>query len=298
MNSAPSAGVVPFGDIFDLQALSLHLNGPILEWRDVKALPKKARDDAYSTSAVEELGCWTTRKENSPDPTRAYNLVRHLGVDVSYTRVPMSTRYDPSDREDDHVAFPELAALVYPRDPMLNVGSLTALAPSQAGHASVPENHLACFDTLYYATSGTRRFEWEYTWSPAWRTIGRHLGFTVEVKDIARSYLADAFGIGGRAMADIPPVGVSCPCKILSHDFFSLSQCTSGEVISGYIAQKTGSLKIPFLLALRTKNMSMTSKVNFWLSTVFIFPMYSFPQASPVKSADITSNILIIFCFD
>lgn len=170
-------------------------------------------EDAYSTSEVEELGCWTTRKENSPDPTRAYNLVRHLGVDVAYTRVPMSTRYDPSDREDDHVAFPELAALVYPRNPIVSVETLTALASSEGGHASTPENHLVCFDTLYYATSGTRRFEWEYTWAPAWRSVGRHLGFKAEVKDIARGYLAGAFGIGGRVVANIPPVGVSFPVK-------------------------------------------------------------------------------------
>lgn len=195
-SQAKSAGIVPFGDIFDLQSLRDQLQRTILEWRDVKELPVPgSSENPYTTSEIEDIGCWTTRKETVDEPIRAENLVRHLGVDASFTRVPVDTRFDPSAPEDDHVVIPKLTALVYPRNPNVAPESLQALAASPKGHWLKPDKHLTCFDTLYYATSGSRRFEWEYSWSPAWRMVGRHLLFTDAIKELGQSYLKRALKV-------------------------------------------------------------------------------------------------------
>ncbi|KDR75120.1 hypothetical protein GALMADRAFT_249033 [Galerina marginata CBS 339.88] len=198
-----SAGIIPFGDIFDLDQLRQQLRLPILEWRDVKKLPSRYSTDPYSTTKVENLGCWTTRKENEGEPIRAENVVHHLGLDVSYTRVPTFTRLEPWNRDEPHVVFPKLAALIYPRDPIASPDSFPHLAPSPFGHHLPPEAHISCFDTMYYATSGSDHYEWRFSWSPVWRTVGRHLQFTQEMKDLGRQYLARVFGLEGSE--EIPP---------------------------------------------------------------------------------------------
>ncbi|KAF8973015.1 hypothetical protein BDZ97DRAFT_1752066 [Flammula alnicola] len=198
-----SAGIIPFGDIFDLDSLRNQMRTPILEWRDVKELPSGS-SEPYSTSEVEDLGCWTTRPESEGEPIRAENVVHHLGVDVSYTRVPVRTRLQPWDREELHVVLPQLAAVTYPRNPIVNAEDLNTLAPSPRGHFLRPDQHLTCFDTLYYATSGTKPFEWQFTWSPAWRTIGRYLTFTYGMKELGRDYLLRMFQTEGLS-EEVPP---------------------------------------------------------------------------------------------
>jgi hypothetical protein len=193
-----SAGVIPFGDIFDLAELRKQLRIPILEWRDVKKLPSRYSEDPYVTSMIEPLGCWTTRKENEREPIRAENVVHHLGVDASFTRVPNWTRYQPANTDDPHVVFPELAALVHPRDPIVRPDSLKTLAPSPGGHSHLPEEHLSCFDTMYFVTSGVKPFEWQHSWSPAWVTVGRRLRFTKGMKHLGKEYLANVFSFSGQ----------------------------------------------------------------------------------------------------
>ncbi|KAH9485533.1 hypothetical protein JR316_0002443 [Psilocybe cubensis] len=198
-----SAGIIPFGDLFDLDHLRKQLRTPILEWRDVKALPSRYSADPYSTREVEPLGCWTTRKESEGNPIRAENVVHHLGLDVSYTRVPSHTRLDPSNPEETHVVFPHLAALIYPIDPIADPESFRTLAPSPGGHWDTPESQLSCFDTMYYATSGAKAFEWQYSWSPVWRTVGRHVRFTREIEDLGYQYLSNVFGLD--EAEEVPP---------------------------------------------------------------------------------------------
>jgi hypothetical protein len=172
----------------------------ILDWRDVKDLPSRYSLDPYSTSDVEQLGCWTTVKESSKSPITPGNTIHHIGLDVSYTRVPtfarLRTAYPTS--EETHVVLPQLAALIYPRNPLANPGKATVLTPSPKGHALPPDAHLSCFDSLYYASSGVKALEWEHSWSPVWHTVGKNLRFTQAVEDLAYSYMVRAFGLANR----------------------------------------------------------------------------------------------------
>jgi len=156
-----SAGIIPFGDIFDLEHLRHVLRTPILEWRDVKILSD------HNSPEIDHLGCWSTRNENARDPNRAENLVHHLGLDVSYTRVPRVTR----KLDENHVVFSQLAATIYPVHPLVSPLSLPRFATSPLGHSSSPDEKLSCFDFLYYVTSGVDLYEWRFSWSPAWQTI-------------------------------------------------------------------------------------------------------------------------------
>ena len=194
---ASSAGIIPFGDIFDLSHLRQVLRSPILEWRDVKKLPYH---NPYSNSEIEELGCWSTRKGSASDPVRADNVVHHLGLDVAYTRVPTATRLR-ANPEDDHVVFPQLAAAIYPLRPRVSSQKLPEFAPSPLGRSLSPDHQLTCFDTLYYATSGVDSFEWRFSWSPAWQSIARHLKFTQPMLDLSQKYLRNVF-----KHQELPPV--------------------------------------------------------------------------------------------
>ena len=201
-NPASAAGIIPFGDLFDLEHLRQVLRVPILEWRDVKKLPFH---DPYSTSEIEDLGCWSTGKESAKNPTRAVNVVHHLGLDVAYTRVPRQTRLKPSDSEDNHVILSHLAATVYPVNPLVLPGSLPSFAPSPLGHTLAPDDHLTCFDTLYYATSGVEVYEWRFSWSPVWQSIGRHLKFTQPMLHLGNEYLRRVFQVD-ESQDKLPPV--------------------------------------------------------------------------------------------
>jgi len=184
-----SAGVIPFGDIFDLEHLRHVLRSPILEWRDVKNL---SYHNPYS-SEIEHLGCWSTRDENSKGPVKAENVVHHLGLDVAYTRVPRLTRLKPQNSGENHVVFSKLAATIYPVRPIISPKSLPRFARSPLGLSLSPDDKLACFDFLYYGTSGVDVYEWRFSWSPAWQSIGRHLKFTQPMLDLAQEYLRRAF---------------------------------------------------------------------------------------------------------
>ncbi|KAF9556712.1 hypothetical protein CPC08DRAFT_694164 [Agrocybe pediades] len=197
-----SAGIIPFGDIFDLEGLRNELRSEILEWRDAKILPNPQSDDQFSTSEIEHVGCWTTVPESSKGAKWSDNVVRHLGLDASYTRVPTFTRPSPQDPNEYHVILPQLAALIYPRGPIARPESFELLEASRMGKRLKPDSYLSCFDSLYYSTSGARHFEWNFSWSPVWRTVGRHLQFTERMKTLGQSYLSRIFGVPA---AKVPP---------------------------------------------------------------------------------------------
>jgi hypothetical protein len=197
--SASSAGIIPFGDIFDLGHLRYVLRRPILEWRDVKKLPNH---NPYSTSEIEDLGCWSSHAKK---PIPAENVLHHLGLDVAYTRVPHETRLKPHDSEDHHVVFSQLAATIYPVRPLVSPQSLPRFAPSRLGHSLSPDDKLTCFDFLYYATSGVDVYEWRFSWSPAWQSIARHLKFTQPMLDLGQEYLRRVFLVD-ESHYELPPV--------------------------------------------------------------------------------------------
>jgi len=228
---AHNASIVPFGDVFDLDFLRDHLHIPILEWRDVKSLPTSSDPNPYPyassgslNSESEPLGCWSTRVPSEGEPIRAEHIVDHIGVDVSYTRVPSFTRFS-QDRNEAHVIFPQLAALIYRSpsfsavsrshvaptwrpydDPEKEPDRFEYMAPAPSGHVRKPEGHLACFDTMYYATSGAEVYEWRFGFSPVWRDVGRWVRFNTRFKGLAEEYMRSLFGDGYTSSEGAPPV--------------------------------------------------------------------------------------------
>lgn len=118
-----------------------------------------------------------------------WNLVGHLGLDPAYTRVPGDTRWRPEQEGEDHVVFDKLTALVFPGGPSKIARNLPILWTSPMGEDVRPGEHLACFDPLYYVTSGLQDFEWFYPWNPPWRRVGKHLYFTDRMIEMAEGYL-------------------------------------------------------------------------------------------------------------
>ena len=217
---ATSAGILPFGDIFDLDGLSDQLRVPVLEWRDVKSLPTTSDRNPFpyadrpegSNPLSEPLGCWSTRAPSEPEPIRAENVIHHIGVDPAYTRVPFYTRLT-DDPGEMHVVFSRLAALIYRSsifssasrsrispswehwgDPEKEPDKFEYMAPAVSGHHRRPESHLSCFDVLYYMTSGAEQFEWRLGFSPVWRSVGRWLRFNARTHALVKEYLDDLFG--------------------------------------------------------------------------------------------------------
>ena len=298
---------------------------PILEWRDLKVLPDPTSSNPYpyapnpsnpSILKPEGLGCWSTRKPSEGEPIRAENVVNHIGVDVSYTRVPPWTRLKPDDKEGDHVVLPQLAALIYPRTssssspiPPPSEFRHLYMAPAPQGHAGLPESQMACFDTMYYSTSGAEVFEWRFGWSPVWRTVGKYLRFKEDstVMRVARSYLRGLFGSvrdekenegdsveedhesngeqEGDMVEEIPPVGpLNLKIGTYTYLLYSLSQSMSAEVTSGtYVERPANQLtKIAIPRSPSTTNMSKISRKNFSKNEVLSSNMFF---SCPVRSS-------------
>ncbi|KAF9462436.1 hypothetical protein BDZ94DRAFT_1194593 [Collybia nuda] len=196
-----SAGPLPFGDVFNMSEFRRTLRTPILEWSEIKALAPRL--STQRPAVVEQLGCWSTRSRNQQNPTRPENLMNHLGLDVSYTRVPHWTRYNQGDLSDPHVALLPLAELIFPVDPNDKPGSDPIMAASPLGAKLGPDTRMACLDNLYFATVGTKSFEWEKPWSPVWRKIGRHLQFSDRVLRLTKGYLRRAFSVS--STDQLPP---------------------------------------------------------------------------------------------
>jgi len=120
-----------------------------------------------------------------------------------------------------HSSFWSLAALAFPEARAANL-----LPPLPSPHHNVslpPDDHIACFDYLYYVcvnqvrsrfihskpqlTSLVQPFEFEFDYSPAWRYVGQHVHFTPRIKGLADSYIRKAIGI--EEGLPTPPVSLS-----------------------------------------------------------------------------------------
>ena len=200
---AHQAGALPFGRVFNLTRLRKDLHRPILEWSDVRYTPLPFSIENPPNSEWEELGCWSTRPEFDPHPLRVHPLLNNLRLDLSYTRVPSSTRQSPTNPRDDFIVFGKLVPYIFPHNPLRD--HFDFMSPSPLGHSLPPEEQLSCFDHLYYLTSSDRTLEWEAPWSPAWNLIGKHVRFTDEMIEIAKGYLSRAFNSDG---TEIPPVSL------------------------------------------------------------------------------------------
>ncbi|KAJ3528897.1 hypothetical protein NMY22_g9222 [Coprinellus aureogranulatus] len=195
-----SAGILPFGTVYNLTALRSALRFPVLEWQDVKTLSPNASVLDYPTQddpTVEHFGCWSTKDRTSHRPHASFPSENLLRLDLSFTRVPNFAFLNQSNDQEYWTTFFGLSATVLPghahRD--ANPENLPIMHKSRLGSELKPEERLACFDLLYYTTSGTTAFEFENKWSPSWYTVGRHLRFTEPLMELTRGYLRRAFGL-------------------------------------------------------------------------------------------------------
>jgi hypothetical protein len=171
------AGFMPFGDVFDVPRLSTALGIEILEWRDLKIIPKdplykpRPQDAVEGLSQTEvldsddkkdELGCWslimTQFPQFSPEPGKKHDtwpwhgdVPSALGLDVAWTAVPSKGVFTTMEREGSLVVdlgFLELLGDEKRRDGFIEEGLPIWTETSQ--HQLKPDTQLLCFDFLYY----------------------------------------------------------------------------------------------------------------------------------------------------
>ncbi len=157
-------------------------------------------------SARESLGCWSTRHETDPIPSRVKSVVDNLGLDIAYTRMSQEARYMVTDPHDDFLDFNHIVPFIFPGHPIHPLHSFPLMEPSPLGHQLPPDEKVSCFDHLYYVTSSRETHEWRFAWSPVWRFVAKHLYFTDTLVDLTRGYLARTFNTRDD---NIPPVSQS-----------------------------------------------------------------------------------------
>ncbi|KAH6877049.1 hypothetical protein BKA70DRAFT_217448 [Coprinopsis sp. MPI-PUGE-AT-0042] len=89
----------------------------------------------------------------------------------------------------------------HPREPS---GTYPILAASPSNGTLPPDEHISCYDDLFYATTEVDELDWRFTWSPSWRTVGTHLRFSDQLLDLSQSYLRKALGLAEQEA--IPPI--------------------------------------------------------------------------------------------
>ncbi|KAF7307185.1 hypothetical protein MIND_00512100 [Mycena indigotica] len=195
LNSYGYAGENPlvFSDVFDLAYLRDAMKIPILEWHQVKG-----QDDF---SQKESIGCWSVWpviQKQDPAPRKSF-IPWFLKLDVSYTKAPDWIKLKPGNENDRVSTFWALAALAFPAT---RQASLVPPWPSKKNVTLPPDQHLLCFDCLYYL-SVRESDELELDYSPAWRFVGQHMRWTPYIERMATKYLRKAFKIAEHD--EIPP---------------------------------------------------------------------------------------------
>ena len=159
------ANVIAFGEVFDVPRFINESGIDILEWDEVK--------DPES-DVVDDLGCWNIweavqyhehhpRTSAAPDWIKlgkrttlrslrfhANNFTNSLCLtDLSYTKAPDWVKMIPNYEHDSCSTFMALTRLSYPQERSRNLGHAE---PSPLHNAVLdPDDHLLCFDYLYYA---------------------------------------------------------------------------------------------------------------------------------------------------
>ncbi|KAG8977750.1 hypothetical protein FRB90_008719, partial [Tulasnella sp. 427] len=202
------------GGFFDLPRLSKAIGHPVLDWADVKRgrydRPWNPIDRAWHDDD-EMLGCWsiyqTFDESRIPIDREGGPLVVH--VDARYTGVPESVRlngtttgWDTSFNSLTHLMSPEGRSEALSQQPPLPTYSRANRPLSDGVAFPQPDDHLACFDCLYWVWT-KQYWEWEQAPSPTWEAVGKHLHFTREADEIADIYLRQLFGVAHDA--PIPP---------------------------------------------------------------------------------------------
>jgi len=179
------AGNVLFSEVFDIEYLSKAIGLPVIEWSEVKN---------SSSEEIEDIGCWSVwqgvqTRESDP---RITNALRLQGLDISFTAGPTWLQKIPGYEHDPHAHFWSVASLLYSPE---RENSLKEPQPSKV-HGAVlpPDEHLACFDYLYYVCAHTS-FEYEHDISPAWRFVAKNFRWANQLQTIANGYMRRIFNV-------------------------------------------------------------------------------------------------------
>jgi hypothetical protein len=193
-----SAGLVSFGEIFDVPHLSRALHTPILEWHEVKDIVPE------HGAQTEALGCWSLFATIEGEPKHSLAAAAPAKVDVSFTPVPRGAWLG----HDSHAKFWPLVRLAYPATRAHELQYNHPRPSPELGLTLPPDEQLLCFDMLYYMCV-EEVFEWERDYSPAWNEVGRNLRWSKNLVDLGEYYLSETFGL--EAGDEIPPVRANFP---------------------------------------------------------------------------------------
>ncbi|KAF6754168.1 hypothetical protein DFP72DRAFT_1009754 [Ephemerocybe angulata] len=205
-----NAGALRFGTVMNMTSLSKVLRRPILEWSDVKDYPANGSvilTHKPTDPAVEHIGCWSLRQRSLKIPVWVPMSENVLKIDLSFTRVPGFAFFEEKEESELQLKFPALASLIVPKHPHPASKNQPLMAPSKMGSKLPPDEHMACFDFMYYISTGVKKYEFENRWSLAWNSVGMHIKFTDEMLALAKEYLARSlYGNRAAGQTDIPPI--------------------------------------------------------------------------------------------
>ncbi|KAJ7665222.1 hypothetical protein DFH06DRAFT_1323617 [Mycena polygramma] len=181
-----------FSVAFDIPRLRRLMGKPILEWSEVKQT---------DSPILEDIGCWNVWESiqyNDPGPRFSY-VPQMLNLDISYTKTPGWIKRIPNFIHDKTSTFWSLASLAFPEG---HSASLVPPLPSAQHRQSLPpDEHLLCFDLLYYM--GTQDNEIARDYSPAWRYVGQHMRWTAALEQLGHQYVRHTLQL--HADEPIPP---------------------------------------------------------------------------------------------
>ncbi|KAI0706099.1 hypothetical protein BC835DRAFT_1260723 [Cytidiella melzeri] len=179
------AGIITFGEVFDVPRFIQQSGVPLLEWRDVKN---------PASAELDTLGCWNIwQSVQSFEAIPRYSFVTDwLNLDVSYTRAPEWVKLIPNYEHDRGSSFWSLARLAYPEDRNQNLGN--RIAAPRTGEVLDPDEHVVCYDYLYYACAA-KSSEYDYEYAPQWRDVGVHLHWTQKIQTLTTQYVNRVFGL-------------------------------------------------------------------------------------------------------
>ncbi|TBU63759.1 hypothetical protein BD310DRAFT_808030 [Dichomitus squalens] len=192
------AAPIPFGEVFDVPRFIEESGIEIVEWDEVK--------DPES-NVVDDLGCWNIweavqYREHHPRPSAAPDWLK---LDLSYTKAPDWVKLIPNYEHDSCSTFMALTRLSYPEERSRNIGHAL---PSPLHNAVLdPEEHVLCYDYLYYACA-QQSYEYDFDYAPMWRYVLRHFHWTQRIELITQQYVREVF--------ELPP-GTNMPPFIAVH---------------------------------------------------------------------------------
>lgn len=193
-HTGPKSGLLPFSEVFDLPRFSQDLNIPIFEWHDIKETtnpnPIEYYTDLYGESwnnyyggDTEEIGCWSLwmTQQAKGVSARGGRTTEAFNLDISWTPVPWGYQIQRPEAQD-YSTF-AAASLASPagrewgiessksymdilsnqmrnltEDDKQGDGPTEIPTMTKAGHQLPPDDHLVCYDYLYFMATYTVRY--------------------------------------------------------------------------------------------------------------------------------------------